>query len=182
MASVIKVDQIQSDTGQVNLASNLAFTGTSTFVGGSFNSPNITTPNISNPTITGTLNLVGGGISFPATEVAISDPNTLDDYEEGTVTLTWYSGANGTGTNLGSSTAKYVKVGKIVNIVFFRGVGGSTACLSFVGLPFITNLDGCTCITADSAVCYHDGTYPQTMSYRGAGDGQYSRGTLTYQT
>lgn len=36
MASVIKVDQIQSDTGQVNLSSNISFTGTQTI-----NSPRI---------------------------------------------------------------------------------------------------------------------------------------------
>lgn len=38
------------------------------------------------PTITGLLALNGGQISFPATQVPSADPNTFDDYEEGSWT------------------------------------------------------------------------------------------------
>ena len=50
------------------------------------------------------------GITFPATQSASSDANTLDDYEEGTWTPTF--------TNCGSTTlsfAKYTKIGRVIN-------------------------------------------------------------------
>jgi hypothetical protein len=53
----------------------------------------------------------GTGISFPATQSASSDANTLDDYEEGTwgpVTLT-----NGTCT---LTNSRYTKIGRLVTI------------------------------------------------------------------
>jgi len=80
----------------------------------------------------------GTGITFPATQSASSDANTLDDYEEGTWTpslggTTIYSGQSGT----------YTKVGRLV---FIRGIlvittigTGSTTVIS--GLPF-TNASG----------------------------------------
>jgi hypothetical protein len=66
-------------------------TGTGSIVRGT--SPTITTPTISSPTIatpttTGLIDNQGGQIKFPATQSASTDPNTLDDYEEGTVTDT----------------------------------------------------------------------------------------------
>jgi hypothetical protein len=48
MASILKVDQLQSDSGTINLASNLAFTGASTIVG-----------NIANPNFTGSVTVFG---------------------------------------------------------------------------------------------------------------------------
>ena len=56
----------------------------------------------------------GSGISFPATQSASSDANTLDDYEEGTWTTT-----TGAATNLSGLTlqqARYTKVGRLVTI------------------------------------------------------------------
>lgn len=103
MASILKVDQLQSDTGTVTVASNLAFTGAATFVG-----------NIANPTITGTLNLTGGGIKFPATQISSADANTLDDYEEGTWTAIDGSAA---GLTLGNNfVGTYIKIGKQVTV------------------------------------------------------------------
>jgi len=81
MASILKVDQLQSDSGTVTIASNIAFTGASTFVS-----------NIASPIITGTMNLAGGQIKFPATQNSSADANTLDDYEEGTWTPTLPNG------------------------------------------------------------------------------------------
>jgi hypothetical protein len=108
MASILKVDQLQSDSGTVNLASNLAFTGAATFVG-----------NIANPTITGTLNLTGGGIKFPATQISSADGNTLDDYEEGTWTPTFAgSTTNPSVTQSTQSYGSYTKIGRIVYATF----------------------------------------------------------------
>jgi hypothetical protein len=74
------------------------------------------------PAATGTLVVSGttpslNGITFPATQSASADANTLDDYEEGTWTP--LISANGTGTdNFTSSTAtgRYTKIGRLVTI------------------------------------------------------------------
>jgi hypothetical protein len=57
----------------------------------------------------------GSGITFPATQSASTNANTLDDYEEGTWTTTFGAKVNLTGTPLLSS-AIYRKVGQIVYI------------------------------------------------------------------
>ena len=53
---------------------------------------------------------VGTGITFPATQAASSNANTLDDYEEGTWTPTY---VNFTITS-GTSEARYTKVGRVI--------------------------------------------------------------------
>lgn len=53
---------------------------------------------------------VGTGITFPATQAASSNANTLDDYEEGTWTPTY---VNFTITS-GISEARYTKVGTVI--------------------------------------------------------------------
>jgi hypothetical protein len=81
----------------------------------------------------------GSGISFPATQSASSDANTLDDYEEGT----WTPAAEGAVT-LGTYTpnnvvATYTKIGGIVvlNADFgFSAASGGVAYLVITGLPF----------------------------------------------
>ncbi|NDG33307.1 hypothetical protein EB118_24975, partial [bacterium] len=82
----------------------------------------------------------GTGITFPATQSASSDANTLDDYEEGTwtPTLTNWSGSSGA-----TLSGRYVKVGKIVYIsglITPSQTISSTANTSFIGgLPFSVN-------------------------------------------
>jgi hypothetical protein len=81
----------------------------------------------------GNTSATGTGISFPATQSASSDANTLDDYEEGTFTPTF--------TNLGGSAIKsgaYVKVGRMVYVnIFFQNMActGSNG-VTIGGLPF----------------------------------------------
>ena len=53
---------------------------------------------------------VGTGITFPATQAASSNANTLDDYEEGTWVPTY---VNFTITS-GTSEARYTKVGRVI--------------------------------------------------------------------
>ena len=78
---------------------------------------------------------LSGGITFPATAVAASDPNTLDDYEEGTWTPNI---ANFTVTGDTTSTATYTKIGRVVyfNITFVNTgtIAYATSCL--ISLPF----------------------------------------------
>ena len=67
------------------------------------------------------------GLPFPATQVASADPNTLDDYEEGTwvpvietATAMVYGTDNNSGNNYQTSNAagRYVKIGKYVFVTF----------------------------------------------------------------
>src|SRR3990167_6726222 len=57
----------------------------------------------------------GAGITFPATQSASTDPNTLDDYEEGT----WTPDVNGTTagtTTYTTNVGKYTKIGRMVTV------------------------------------------------------------------
>ena len=81
----------------------------------------------------GTVDANGVGIAFPATQVASSDANTLDDYEEGT----WTPHISGTATYT-AQAGVYTKVGRLVTATFditilLRGTG-DIATVS--GLPF----------------------------------------------
>ena len=78
----------------------------------------------------------GAGITFPATQSASSDVNTLDDYEEGTWTpiLTPATGTITAQTCSGS----YVKIGKQVTLTFqMLLVSGTITMISqMTNLPF----------------------------------------------
>ena len=79
----------------------------------------------------------GVGITFPATQSASSDANTLDDYEEGTFTPTIvYSGTN-TPTYV-YQLGRYTKVGRIVQLqmLFNWNENGSTGNVTVGNLPF----------------------------------------------
>lgn len=75
----------------------------------------------------------GAGVSFPATQSASSDANTLDDYEEGTWTPS--IGGNATYT---SRYGRYVKIGKQVSIQFLIEINtlGTGDVETMSGLPF----------------------------------------------
>ena len=78
------------------------------------------------------------GITFPATQVASSDANTLDDYEEGTFTPTIVgTSAAGTGTYT-TQLGNYTKIGRIVtcdiSLVWTAHTG--TGNIDIGGLPF----------------------------------------------
>jgi len=85
----------------------------------------------------GTTNANGIGITFPATQSASSNANTLDDYEEGTWTPN--VGGNATYTN---QDGVYTKVGRKVTIrasmtINVLGTGSTSA---MAGLPFTNTL------------------------------------------
>ena len=56
----------------------------------------------------------GAGITFPSTQSASSDANTLDDYEEGTWSASGITAINCTGASF--SEGLYTKIGNIVHI------------------------------------------------------------------
>lgn len=84
----------------------------------------------------GAVTVNGGGITFPATQVAGADANTLDDYEEGS----WTPSLGGTATYT-TRSGSYTKIGRVV---YLRGtlqvnaIGtGSSGTVS--GLPCTAN-------------------------------------------
>ena len=116
---------------------------------------------------------LSGGVYLGGTGSA----NKLDDYEEGTWTANFYSGINGTGTNVGTKTGNYIKVGNMVTVSYAGAVlTGSPLCVH--GLPFTTTDDRLSGVTADGVVAYNNGS-STIINYR-SGDGVYSRGTFTY--
>ena len=79
----------------------------------------------------------GAGITFPATQSASSDANTLDDYEEGTFTATITGMGSATNNDV---TARYIKIGRVVTLYFpftnYTANAGSGSSDVFVALPF----------------------------------------------
>ena len=81
----------------------------------------------------------GAGITFPATQSASTDANTLDDYEEGTFTPTLAGGFSVAPTSYTAQSGLYVKIGKVVYFRINIDPNGATADASdweFDGLPF----------------------------------------------
>jgi hypothetical protein len=80
----------------------------------------------------------GAGITFPATQSASTDANTLDDYEEGTWTPSLVS--TGNSWTYSAQGGYYVKIGKQVicqfNIITGSRSGSSATSLFIAGLPY----------------------------------------------
>jgi len=90
--------------------------------------------------------ILPGGINFPDTQVASSDDNTLDDYEEGTWTPA-YTSTGATITNGSTNGGAYTKIGRMVTISGNCATGGSmsggTAGNTVsITLPFTAASDG----------------------------------------
>lgn len=79
--------------------------------------------------------LPASGITFPATQSASADANTLDDYEQGTWTPTLPNGGT-----ISVNGARYVKVGQQVLVSFFVDLTptNDSSELRIGGLPFAT--------------------------------------------
>lgn len=83
----------------------------------------------------------GAGISFPATQSASTDPNTLDDYEEGTWTPIMTSdGTPGTHT-YNNQNGAYTKIGRSINCFVYMALASKDGAMSGTfaqlgGLPF----------------------------------------------
>jgi hypothetical protein len=81
----------------------------------------------------------GTGITFPATQSASSNANTLDDYEEGTWTPTILFGGANTSATYTFQVGTYTKIG---NVVYYQAyvqestASTSSGALTVGGLPF----------------------------------------------
>lgn len=85
----------------------------------------------------------GAGISFPATQSASSDANTLDDYEEGT----WTPSIGGTAT-YSNQVGRYIKIGNLVFAHFAIGItlqGTGSTISQINGLPFASGIGSQNC-------------------------------------
>ena len=93
---------------------------------------------------------LSGGITFPATQVAASDANTLDDYEEGTWTPQLEFGGATTGITYNARQGYYIKIGKQVFLTVYFNLsskGTATGSATVTGLPFTSedfNISGTT--------------------------------------
>lgn len=109
-----------------------------------------TTIGVGNATPSGS----GAGITFPATQSASTDANTLDDYEEGTFTPTLYGGTTAGTTSYTAQVGTYTKIGRVVNFHLFINVTSATGTgiMTIGGLPFsvATGVSRCFPIMIDS--------------------------------
>jgi hypothetical protein len=105
----------------------------------------------------------GAGITFPASQSASTDANTLDDYEEGTWTPN--QGAGLTVIGAFSSAGTYVKIGRVVTIT--GKVTGATsvavaqASIISSNLPFTGSTDSLGS-ASNNALTVAGGTYGTT--------------------
>lgn len=84
----------------------------------------------------GLISATGGQVAFPATQNASSNANTLDDYEEGTWTVT---ATNLTVVGTPTYYGRYTKIGRMVHINVTLSATtstASTATATYVDLPF----------------------------------------------
>jgi hypothetical protein len=88
----------------------------------------------------------GIGITFPASQSASSNANTLDDYEEGTFTATLKGNVSDPTTPV-TTTGVYTKVGNLVTVIIeFNNVNttGASGEVSVTGLPFTCSSNSST--------------------------------------
>lgn len=117
-------------------------TADGTDVTGYTQAPTLTTPSMTTPVISTLLDLTAGQIKFPASQIASSDANTLDDYEEGTWTPSIAFGGASTGIVYASRNGVYIKAGKLVFVsgaFALTNKGSSTGNAAITGLPFTSN-------------------------------------------
>ena len=106
----------------------------------------LTTPTVSTTMGVGgaTPSTSGSGITFPATQSASTDANTLDDYEEGTWTPTIFGSSGSAGAQAYSTqVGRYIKIGRFVLLTGYLTLsnkGSWTASVKIGGFPFtVTN-------------------------------------------
>ena len=83
----------------------------------------------------------GAGITFPASQSASSDANTLDDYEEGTFTPTLFGDSTAGSATYGEQIGSYTKIGRQVTVTVLIGVSAftGTGVMRLGNFPFTSN-------------------------------------------
>lgn len=88
---------------------------------------------------------ISGGVTFPATQAAASDPNTLDDYEEGSFTPSITFGGAAVGITYAVQRGTYTKIGRVVHVqgrITLTSKGSSAGGAVIAGMPFSAATDG----------------------------------------
>jgi hypothetical protein len=154
-----------------------------------------TSPTLVTPTATTTIGVgnatpsaSGAGITFPATQSASTNANTLDDYEEGTWTPTV---AAATGT-LGAVTTKlgtYTKIGKLVTLQMYFNIATGTGAgyIIISNLPFAQDTTlafvagtGIYISTGEQYSCYLNASSIYGFKYNGTMPVVFCTFTLSY--
>jgi len=95
----------------------------------------------------------GAGITFPATQSASTDANTLDDYEEGTWTASLLCGSGTITLKTANQTGVYTKIGRVVNVSGYfevNSISSPSGRLRVSGLPFVQANSDCVAV----GICY----------------------------
>lgn len=95
------------------------------------------------PVISGLMDLQGGQIKFPSSQLPSSDANTLDEYEEGTWTPIFTGSVSNPTVTYSKQEGRYVKVGKMVLAQFdlrWTAKSGGSGALFISGLPFTSDV------------------------------------------
>jgi hypothetical protein len=101
--------------------------------------PLISTSNTRSVALSGAVPQTGTGITFPATQSASSDVNTLDDYEEGNWTPTLTASTAPSSVNNNTRLGRYTKIGRQVTVsgaIQVNSVTGGSGSFYISGLPF----------------------------------------------
>jgi hypothetical protein len=91
----------------------------------------------------------GAGITFPATQSASTDANTLDDYEEGNWTPTVTAAGSNPTVVYSANVGTYTKIGRMVMIQCYvetSSRSGGSGLVRIAGLPF-------TAVNASQSYC-----------------------------
>jgi hypothetical protein len=135
---------------------------------------------------------VSSGITFPATQVAKSDANTLDDYEEGTWTPTITGGTTAGTTTYVSQSGRYTKIGRQVTLQFNVEYSATTGTGSLLigGVPFNSGILSTGSIITNfynwTGGTYLSLVFPASSStiniYGGSDDGAWTVQTITNES
>lgn len=123
---------------------------------------------------TGHVTSFGGNITFPGTQATNAGANVLDDYEEGTATISFTAvGTPPTGVTYTSQTLTYTKIGREVcmrgRLILSNKGSGGVGQVEITGLPFslpgnqIVNCRGYGAVTLPSSGVGMYGTTSTTV-------------------
>lgn len=92
------------------------------------------------------------GVQFSSTQVPSANPNTLDDYAEGTFVPAILLGGAAVGVTYGLQEASYTKIGRQVTVrgrINLTNKGSSVGALTITGLPYASASRVVAAFTAD---------------------------------